>query len=58
MSVCVLIAQSFLTPCDPMDCSPPGSSHTIRMTISKKIRNNSVGKDVEKREYCVLLTGL
>ena len=20
------VAQSFLTPCDPMDCSPPGSS--------------------------------
>ena len=24
--VCVLVAQSCLTPCDPMDCSPPGSS--------------------------------
>ena len=22
----MLIAQSFLTLCDPMDCSPPGSS--------------------------------
>ena len=22
----VLVAQSFLTLCDPMDCSPPGSS--------------------------------
>ena len=24
--VCVLIAQSFPTICDPLDCSPPGSS--------------------------------
>ena len=24
--VCVLVAQSCLTFCDPMDCSPPGSS--------------------------------
>ena len=24
--VCVLVAQSYLTLCDPMDCSPPGSS--------------------------------
>ena len=24
--VCVLVAQSCLTLCDPMDCSPPGSS--------------------------------
>ena len=23
---CVLVSQSCLTPCDPMDCSPPGSS--------------------------------
>ena len=28
--VCVLVAQSCLTFCDPMDCSPPGSSvHAI-----------------------------
>ena len=26
MCVCVLVAQSCLTLCDPMDCSPPGSS--------------------------------
>ena len=26
MCVCVLVAQSRLTLCDPMDCSPPGSS--------------------------------
>ena len=24
--VCVLVTQSCQTPCDPMDCSPPGSS--------------------------------
>ena len=24
--MCVLVAQSYLTLCDPMDCSPPGSS--------------------------------
>ena len=24
--VCVLVAQSCLTLCDPMDCIPPGSS--------------------------------
>ena len=24
--MCVLVAQSCLTLCDPMDCSPPGSS--------------------------------
>ena len=24
--VCVLVPQSCLTLCDPMDCSPPGSS--------------------------------
>ena len=24
--VCVLVSQSFPTHCDPMDCSPPGSS--------------------------------
>ena len=24
--LCVLVPQSCLTPCDPMDCSPPGSS--------------------------------
>ena len=24
--VCVLVAQLDLIPCDPMDCSPPGSS--------------------------------
>ena len=24
--VCVLVAQSCLTLCDPVDCSPPGSS--------------------------------
>ena len=24
--VCVLVTQSCLTLCDPMDCSPPGSS--------------------------------
>ena len=24
--VCVLVFQSCLTPCNPMDCSPPGSS--------------------------------
>ena len=23
---CCLVAQSCLTPCDPVDCSPPGSS--------------------------------
>ena len=29
----VLIAQSCLTPCDPIDCSLPGSSiHGIRQT--------------------------
>ena len=27
-SVCVLVAQLCLTLCDPMDCSPPGSSVT------------------------------
>ena len=26
LSKCVLVAQSCPTPCDPMDCSPPGSS--------------------------------
>ena len=26
MSVCVLVTQSCPTLCDPMDCSPPGSS--------------------------------
>ena len=26
MCVCVLVAQFCLTLCDPMDCSPPGSS--------------------------------
>jgi len=26
MSMCVLVAQSCLTLCNPMDCSPPGSS--------------------------------
>ena len=26
MYVCVLVAQSSPTLCDPMDCSPPGSS--------------------------------
>ena len=31
--VCVLVAQSCLTLCDPMDCSPPGSSvHGILQT--------------------------
>ena len=25
MCVCVQFAQSYLTPCSPMDCSPPGS---------------------------------
>ena len=25
-SWCCVVAQSWLTPCDPMDCSPPGSS--------------------------------
>ena len=25
-AVCVLLTQSHLTLCDPMDCSPPGSS--------------------------------
>ena len=25
-SVCAKLLQSCLTPCDPMDCSPPGSS--------------------------------
>ena len=24
--VCVLVTQSFLTSCEPTDCSPPGSS--------------------------------
>ena len=24
--LCVLVSQSCLTPCDPMDCSPSGSS--------------------------------
>ena len=24
--VCVLVVQSYPTLCDPMDCSPPGSS--------------------------------
>jgi len=26
MCVCVSVAQSCLTPCDPIDCNPPGSS--------------------------------
>ena len=26
IELCVLVAQSYLTLCDPMDCSPPGSS--------------------------------
>ena len=26
MCVCVLVTQSYLTHCDPMDCGPPGSS--------------------------------
>ena len=26
MTVCVLVAQSCPTLCDPMDCNPPGSS--------------------------------
>ena len=31
--MCVLVAQSCLTLCDPMDCSPPGSSvHGILQT--------------------------
>ena len=25
-SICCVCSQSFLTPCDPMDCSPPGFS--------------------------------
>ena len=27
--MCVLVAQSCLTPSNPMDCSPPGSVHGI-----------------------------
>ena len=31
---CSLVAKSCLTPCDPMDCSPPGSSvHGLSQTI-------------------------
>ena len=33
MCMCVLVAQSYPTLCDPMDCSPPGSSvHRIFQT--------------------------
>ena len=33
--MCILVTQLFLTPCDPMDCSPPGSSaHDILQAIT------------------------
>ena len=35
--LCVLVPQSCLSPCDPMDCSPPGSS----------VHGNSPGKNTE-----------
>ena len=37
-SVKVLVAQSCLTLCDPMDCSPPGSSvHRILQAILERV---------------------
>ena len=42
LCVCVLIAQSCLTLCDPLDCSPPGSSvHGILQT--RLLERNSPG---------------
>ena len=36
--ICCLVTQSCLTPCDPMDCSPPGSSaHEILKNFMAKI---------------------
>ena len=41
MKMKVLVAQSRLTPCDPMDCSPPGSS--VHGILQARIKNTGVG---------------
>ena len=35
LAVCVLVAQSCMTLCEPMDCSPPGSS--VHMILQSRI---------------------
>ena len=41
MKMKVLVARSCLTPCDPMDCSPPGSS--VHGILQARIKNTGVG---------------
>ena len=44
-----LVAQSCLTLCDPMDCSPPGSS--VHGDFPGK--NTGVGTEIQEiRDYC------
>ena len=42
--VCVLVTQSYLTICAPMDCSPPGSS----------VHGNSPGKNIGAGSHSLL----
>ena len=44
LAVCVLVAQSCMTLCEPMDCSPPGSS--VHMILQSRIPESK-----KKKEY-------
>ena len=60
--VCVLVAQSFPTPCVLLP-TPGTVTHQAPLTLlewhlAERQEITSVGKDVEKREYCILLMGL
>ena len=62
--VCVCsVAQSCLTPCDPMDCSPPGSfvhwilqARILEWVVISYSRGSSQSRD-QTRVSCISCTG-
>ena len=60
---CSLVAKSCLTPCDPMDCSPPGSSvHELFQVIWEWVafpfsRGSSRPRDQTHKPVSPALTG-
>ena len=57
---CCLVAQSFLTLCDPMDCSPPGSSvrGISQARILQRVAISLFGGSSQPRGWsCVSCTG-
>ena len=57
----VLVAQSCPTLCDPMDCSPPGSSvhgilHEVQSRLPRPINGSNPGSCIAGRFFTVRVT--